>query len=79
MATFYISRKKQEALIIEGCGGHDTQSRENRVRIAKVIKEMLPEESFEPLDVYSYDLSLLLEKLNEDEHAEVFEAFINLY
>jgi hypothetical protein len=79
MTTFYISRKMQLLLILEGCGGHDTESRERRLKVAKFIQTLLPDEQFEPSDLYSYDLSLLLEKLNGDDHGDVFEAYLNLF
>lgn len=79
MATFYISRKKQFSLIIDGSGGHDTESRERRLRMGQAIKDMRPEEGFEPSDLYSYDLSLLLERLEDEQHADAFEVYLNLY
>ncbi len=79
MATFYISRKKQFPLIIDGCGGYDTESRERRVKVAKLIKDILPAESLEPTNINSYDLALLLEKLSDDEHDEVFETYLNTF
>jgi hypothetical protein len=76
---FYISHKKQFLIILEGCGGHDTESRERRLRIARVLKEMLPDERFDPMDLHSYDLSLLLEKLDEGQHGDIFEAYLNTF
>jgi hypothetical protein len=64
--------------MIEICSGHDTFSRDSRVRIAHVIKNLRPNLPFEPRNSDSYDLSWLLETLNDNEHASVFEALIAL-
>ncbi len=79
MATFYISRNKQFLLIVEGCGGYDAPSRERRIRIARMIKDLLDTESLDPTDFNSYDLSLLLGELSDEEHADIFEAYLNLF
>lgn len=79
MVTFYISRNKQFQLILEGSGGHDTLSREHRVKVAQAIKERLDDPTFDPTDLNSYDLSLLLERLNDDDHADVFEIYLNMF
>lgn len=78
MATFYISRNKQFQLILEGSGGHDTLSRERRVKVAQAIKVRLDDQTFDPTDLNSYDLSLLLERLHDDDHADVFEIYLNM-
>lgn len=78
MASFYVSRKIQALLLIEGCGGHDTHSRHLRLQVAKLLKNYVTDDNFNPSDLYSYDLSLCLEKLNDDEHAEIFEAYLNM-
>ncbi len=79
MSTFYISRKLQACIIVEGCVGQDTVSREHRVHIAKAIKELLPNITLEPADCFSYDLSLLLEQLNDEDHARIFKIYLDLY
>lgn len=79
MATFYISRQKQFLLILEGSGGHDTGSRERRLKVAQAIKDRLDDQSLNPADLSSYDLSLLLEKLNDNDPADLFEAFLNMF
>ena len=79
MSTFYISRNKQFLLILEGSGGHDTVSRERRVKVAQAIQDKMEDYSFDPTDFNSYDLSLLLESLNDDDHSDVFEAYLNMF
>ena len=78
MSTFYVSRKIQELLLIEGCGGHDTHSRDLRLQVAKLVKSYVTDEDFEPPDLYSYDLSLLLETLDDEAHAEIFKVYLNM-
>ena len=77
MTTFHIPRKKQFLLLLEGCGGYDTASREHRIQIASTIHTLLPDPDFNAHNLDSYDLSLLLEQLSDDAHARVFETYLN--
>ncbi len=79
MSTFYISRKLQACIIVEGCVGQDTVSREHRIHIAKAIQKLLPNIALEPADCFSYDLSLLLEQLNDEDHAGIFKIYLDLH
>jgi len=78
MATFYVSRKIQHAILIDGCSGRDTHSRELRLQVAKLLKNYVTDDNFNPSDLFSYDLSLYLEKLDDDAHANIFEAYLNM-
>lgn len=77
MSTFSISRPKQFLLLMDGCSCYNVQSRDQRLQIARLIREMHPELIFDPNQTGSYDLSLLLEILSDDEHDAVFDAFLN--
>lgn len=78
MATFYVSRKIQHVILVEGCSGHDTRSRELRLEVAKLLKDYVTDEHFNPSDLFSYDLSLCLEKLDDEAHASVFKAYLDM-
>lgn len=78
MAPFYISRKTQHIILVEGCSGHDTRSRDLRLQVAKLLKVHIADEPFHPTDLFSYDLSLCLEKLDNDVHTAVFKAYLDM-
>lgn len=63
----------------ECCLGHDTESREKQYKIAKILLNYLPDGKYDINDPTTYDVSDLLDLLYDDEHAEVFEAFLNLF
>ena len=77
MATFHIGRKTQTTLMNTCCIGLTSKSRQWLFKLASTIKDEHPVWNFNPSDINSFDLSLLLEKLTDDEHADIFETFLN--
>jgi hypothetical protein len=73
---FKITRKQQEAIIVEGCGTTDTVTRERRIKLHGFMdRNITPMNGESP---FYYDLSLVLDSLSDEQVAEVFLNYLSL-